>query len=196
MNHLTATAASPALDVHGTTTGLSRPDMRGAREEIGRSFATFASLHQAGRQRTASATIALMGRADFLHHIALNLPEVATRIDEDDFGILHLEMGTLRLATQDAIERHELHAVRRHFAFIAYLYEYANTELHDAIMISYLEALFLDGARPSCEHMRSQLPFSLCEALRRAELRNVLLRSAWSQPHVSGVPDSISQTLM
>lgn len=160
------------------------------------SFTNFAALNAAGRRRASPAAISLMGRADFLRHVALHLPDVAARIDEDDFGILHLEIGAMRLATRDALGRHELHAVRRHFAFVACLYEYANNELHDAIMVSYLEPLFLEGCPPESEYARRLLPASLSEALRRAELRNALLRSTWLQPVVSRIPDTISLTLM
>ncbi len=119
--------------------------------------------------------ITVMSRADFIHHVTLHLPEVSSRIEEDDFGILHLEMGAMKLATREAIRGYELHTVRRHFAFIAYLYEHADKELHDAIRVSYLESLFIGEEMPEYEHARSLLPRNLVEALKKIDLRHALL---------------------
>lgn len=196
MSHAKSDASSQPFAMHGASIQQGELNPEVAEHNIEGSFTTFAAINQASRRGVSSPTISVMGRADFLRHVALNLPDVAARIDEGDFGILHLEMGAMRLATEDAIERHELHAVRRHFAFIAYLYEYATNELHDAIRVSYLEPLFLDGCSAATDRVRSLLPASLYETLRRAELRNALLRATWSQPAVSRLPDTISLTLV
>ncbi|HMC13186.1 MAG TPA: hypothetical protein VKG67_02435 [Gallionellaceae bacterium] len=132
-------------------------------------FNVFAAMRQALRSR--GQAIPVMGRADFMHHVTLHMPEVSSRIDEDDFGILHLEVGAMKLATRDAIVRYEFHTVRRHFSFIAYLFEHAENALYDAILVSYLEGLFIGETSPEYENARSLLPNNLEEALKKAELR-------------------------
>jgi hypothetical protein len=138
-------------------------------------FSVFSAMRQAMQVRRAATAVTIMGRADFIHHVTLHLPEVSARIEEDDFGILHLEMGAMKLATRDAILRYEFHTVRRHFAFIAYLYEHADNDLHDAIRVSYLESLFIGEETPEYENARSLLPKNLAEALKKLDLRYALL---------------------
>jgi hypothetical protein len=107
---------------------------------------------------------------DFIKLVTLNLPEVAARIEEDDFGILHLEIGALKAATKYSIDMGDYRTVRRHLLFIADIFERADTELREAICISYLEALFLDKTFPSYMEARSMLSRPMETALRRSEL--------------------------
>lgn len=138
-------------------------------------FGVFSAMRQAMQVRRAVVPITIMGRADFIHHVTLHLPEVSARIEEDDFGVLNLEMGAMKLATREAILRYEFHTVRRHFAFIAYLFEHADNSLHDAIRVSYLECLFVGEETPEYENARSLLPRNLAEALKKLDLRHALL---------------------
>lgn len=164
-------------------------------QDLRSSFKSFAAARHALHGRMTAMPVAIMGREDFVHHVAMHLPDVSARIEEDDFGILQLEMGAMKLATRDAIERYELHTVRRHFAFIAYLYEHANDELYGAILVSYLEPLFIEAGTPEYEHARSLLPHNLAEALQRAELRHTLLANPWPAARQQRGPDAISLTL-
>jgi hypothetical protein len=138
-------------------------------------FNVFSSLRQTLRSRSKTMPVTIMSRADFIHHVTLHMPEVSALIEEDDFGILHLEMGAMKLATQCAIMRYEFHTVRRHFSFISYLFEHADNELYDAILVSYLESLFIDEDASEYLNARSLLPASLEDALKKAELRYELL---------------------
>lgn len=138
-------------------------------------FNVFSAMRQALRSRIQAMPITIMGREDFIHHVTLHMPEVSSRIEEDDFGILHLEMGAMKLATRDAIVHYEFFTVRRHFSFIAYLFEHADNSLYDAILVSYLEGLFIDEASPEYENARSLLPKNLADALKKVELRYRLL---------------------
>ncbi len=189
-----------ALSSHAFLFG-GLPPMHGARtadvpwHDFRVSFKTFAAMRHALHGRQTSAPVTIMGRADFVHHVALHLPDVSARIAEDDFGILHLEMGAMKLATRDAILRYELHTVRRHFSFIAYLYEHADNELYGAIMISYLEALFIHEFAPEYANARSLLPSNLAEALKRAERRAGLLLNTWLPLPKARARDPISLTL-
>lgn len=137
-------------------------------------FALFAALRQSLRSHSHAVPVTIMTRADFIHHITLHMPEVSARIEEEDFGILHLEMGAMKLATRDAIARYEFHTVQRHFAYIGYLFEQADRELCDAILVSYLESLFLDNAAPEYRSARSMLPARLEQALKNTERRFAL----------------------
>ncbi len=138
-------------------------------------FGLFSSMRQAMHSRRAAIPITVMGRADFIHHVILHFPEVSSRIEEDDFGILHLEIGAMKLATREAILGYEFHTVRRHYSFISYLFEHADKELQDAIRVSYLEMLFIGEETPEYEHARGLLPKNLAEVLKKLELRYALL---------------------
>jgi hypothetical protein len=138
-------------------------------------FKTFASLrrmvsHQQGKP--------LVKRADFMKQITLFLPEVAARIEESDFGVLHLEMGAMKLATRDAIGNRDFSKVRRYLFLIAELFDRADAELYDAIRISYLEGLFLDEHSNVFMEARSMLSRPMENVLRQAELRLEKQRSA------------------
>jgi hypothetical protein len=142
-------------------------------------FNVFSAMRQVLRSRAqampVTIPITVMGRADFIHHVTLHLPEVSALIEEDDFGVLHLEMGAMKLATQCAILRYEFYTVRRHFAFISYLFEHADKALYDAILVSYLESLFIGESTAEYESARGLLSANMREALKRAELRYQLL---------------------
>ncbi len=148
---------------------------QGCAQDFRFNFGMFSAMRQAIQCRQAVVPITVMGRADFIHHVTLHLPEVSSRIEEDDFGILHLEMGAMKLATREAILSYEFHTVRRHFSFISYLFEHADQELHDARRVSYVENLFIGAAAAEYEHARSLLPKNLAEALKKLDLRNALL---------------------
>ncbi len=105
----------------------------------------------------------------FACRLMLYFPEVAVHIDEDDFGILHLEMGELKLATREAIIRGEWYTVRKHFNFVADLYENAGSELRDAIGVSYLGNLLYGEPSPNYAHAREMLPASLSFVLQSLE---------------------------
>ncbi len=138
-------------------------------------FSVFSTLREKLLDRIHEVPVTVMTRADFMHHVMLHMPEVAARIEEDDFGVLNLEVAAMKLATLDAIARYELHTVRRHFSFMSYLFEHADKELHDAILVSYVEALFLDNPASEFMNARSLLPESLKDALKTSELRFRLL---------------------
>lgn len=149
-------------------------------------FAQFSALRHSLHQ-TRQALPVIMSRADFIHHVALHMPEAAALIEETDFGNLHLEMGALKLATRAAIMRYEFNVVRKHFSFVSYLFEYANEELYNAILVSYLEGLFISAASEAHSRARTLLPQHLEEALQQAEVRHQL----FGRPHMMyGIPQT------
>jgi hypothetical protein len=131
-------------------------------------FKTFASLR---RMVTHQHSKPLVKRADFMKIVPLYLPEVAARIEESDFGIVHLEVGALKLATKEAIAGHDYATVRRHLFLIADLFDRADAELYDAIRISYLEGLLLDETSTAYMEARSMLSRPMENVLRQSELR-------------------------
>ncbi len=128
-------------------------------------FRAFSSLRMSMHNR-ARPTI---GRTDFIYQLTLYFPEVATLIDESDFGILPLEIGAMTVATRDALNRFNFHTVRRHFVFIGKLFERADTELLNGIQISYLENLLLGETSLAHAEARYLLPNSLDDALKKSE---------------------------
>jgi hypothetical protein len=124
----------------------------------------------------------LMTRLDFMQQIALYLPEVSELIEESDFGILHLEVGALKLATRQALRQFNLSRIRSHLFLVGNLFEHADAELGEAILVSYLEPLFLGETSIAHSEARSLLSQPMEEALRRSEMHFAMLEQFWSQP--------------
>lgn len=130
-------------------------------------FKTFSSLR---RMAALQHSKPLIRRGDFMKQVLLHLPEVAAFVDEDDFGIVHLEIGAMKLATRDAFARCDFATVRKHLTLIADLFDRADGELYDAIRISYLEAIFIGETSAAHIVARGMLPSSMENSLRQAEL--------------------------
>lgn len=109
------------------------------------------------------------GRSRFACYLAIYFPEIAQRIDEEDFGVLNLEVGVLKLASDGAIANGRWDALAGHYAFVEALAEHGGEELRRALEISYLGSLFYGES--SCNHAkaRSLLPRPLAHALERIE---------------------------
>jgi hypothetical protein len=129
-------------------------------------FRTFSSLR---RMMAHQQSKPLIRRADFMKLVSLYLPEVAAFIDESDFGVVHLEIGAMKLATRDAFARSDFATVRKHLFLIADLFDRADAELYDAIRISYLEAIFLGETSAAHIVARGMLSSPMENALRQAE---------------------------
>lgn len=137
-------------------------------------FKTFSSLR---RMVSHQQSKPLLRRTDFMKQITLYLPEIAARIEESDFGVLHLEVGAMKLATKDAIANRDFVSVRKYLMLVAEFFDRADAELYDAIHISYLEALFLDEVSSAYTEARNMLSRSMENALRQSELHLERLRS-------------------
>jgi hypothetical protein len=101
----------------------------------------------------------------FANYLAVHFPQVAATIDAEDLGMLHLEVSALRLATHEAIQKRDWATVRTHFDFIDDVLEAAETELHDAIGISYLVNLFYSETSLNFAKARTLMPKRLATAL-------------------------------
>ncbi len=109
--------------------------------------------------------ISLGGSTRFAGYLAIHFPEVVAGIEEADLGVLHLEAGALKAATRDAILRRDWPTVSRHFAFVDSVLEIADTELHEAIGISYLVNLLYNETSINFAKARTLLPKRLAVAL-------------------------------
>ncbi len=140
------------------------------------------ALRQSLRIRSSGAPYARMTRVDFMDYVARSMPEVQARIEADDIGHAHLEMGAMRLSTRDAIGRDDFRTVYSHFSVIGAWLGYADDDLFDAMVVSYLEALFIDIAEPEYRNARSLLPMNLEEALQQIERHFDLIDSRRKAP--------------
>lgn len=109
--------------------------------------------------------ISLAGSSRFAGYLAMHFPGVVASIEEGDLGVLHLEVAALKLASQDAIARRDWTTVRRHFEFVDSVLEIAETDLHDAIGVSYLVGLFYSELSINFAKARTLLPKRLAIAL-------------------------------
>jgi hypothetical protein len=101
----------------------------------------------------------------FANYLAVHFPEVAATIDAEDLGMLHLEVSALKMATYEAIQKRDWTTVRTHFAFVDEVLETANTDLHDAIGVSYLTNLFYSETSLNFAKARTLMPRRLAAAL-------------------------------
>jgi hypothetical protein len=108
-------------------------------------------------------------RSYFISQLVLFLPKAAERINEDDFGVLHLEVGALKLETRAAILRHDWDLVCAHYSFVARILESASAELRDALHVSYLGMLFYGETSIGFVKARSLLPKPLAMTLENIE---------------------------
>lgn len=122
----------------------------------------FSDLHKLACLRPAPAG----GNARFADYLAIHFPDVAASIDRAEFGVLHLEVGALAVATRAAIAKRDWEIVSTHFAFVDAVLEAATgRELHDAIGISYLGNLFYNETALSYAKARTLMPKRLAKAL-------------------------------
>lgn len=128
-------------------------------------YKSFRELHGIVRQNS----LPLRNTSRFAASLALHCPQAAERIDEDDFGILHLEVGALKLETRAAILSNDWLTVTDHFAFVANTLADCGAELSNAIRISYLGMLFYGETSRDYAEARSLLPELLAEVLEEIE---------------------------
>jgi hypothetical protein len=138
-------------------------------------FKTFCSLRRMVSHQRKQWVV---GSADFMQLLALHLPEVAELVDESDFGYIHLEVGVLKVASQTAIQCRDMSELLRHLILVSNLLGRADQTLHDALRVSYLEALFLGETGSETIAARSMLPKMMEDILRKSESRMGSKRAA------------------
>jgi hypothetical protein len=105
------------------------------------------------------------GKPRFTDYIAAHFPEVAATIDQTNIGVLHAEVGALKLATHKAINRSDWTTVSAHFTLVDTVLESADVELHDVIGADYLINLFYDEISQNHAKARVLMPKRLAKAL-------------------------------
>jgi hypothetical protein len=101
----------------------------------------------------------------FADRLAARFPEVAATIEQSDFGVLNLEVDALKLATRAAILKGDWPTVSAHLAFVDELLQTPDSQLHEAIGISYLTNLFYGETSLDFAKARTLLPKRLAAAL-------------------------------
>ena len=158
-SHQAQTATSPVI--RGATRG-------GAALAIPRfqlDFHSFRDLHKIRCIEPSPTTV----KSRFACYLAIYFPEAAALIDESDFGILHLEVGVLKLASRDAIAKGDWDTVSGHFAFVTSLLDNGGGELRNALSVSYLGSLFYGETSHLYAKARALLPRRLSRALESIE---------------------------
>ncbi len=122
---------------------------------------SFRDLHKLAFLKPATSAAG----SPFSRCLALHFPEVAASLDKADLGVLHLEVGALKVATRYAILRRDWPTVNMHFDFVDSVLETAETELHDAIGVSYLVNLFYNETSLNYAKARTLMPKRLAIAL-------------------------------
>ena len=129
-------------------------------------FKTFCSLRRMVSHQRKQWVV---GSSDFMQLLTLHLPEVAEHVDESDFGYIHLEVGVLKLASRNAIMARNMSDLLRHLILVRDLLGRADQTLHDALRVSYLEALFLEETGTESIAARGMLPRVMEDMLRQSE---------------------------
>ena len=94
----------------------------------------------------------------FIQMLTDKFPSIAATIDEMDRGLLHLETGRFADATRAAIEAGDLETVAQHFRFVDEVLARADSDVENAIAVSYLEHLDLPLDDP--KHIRARCMLS------------------------------------
>ena len=100
----------------------------------------------------------------FTDYLSNHFPEVAASIDTDRRA-LHLEVGAMMLVSREAILNSDWSTLYLHFTFIDSVLEAADTELHEAIGLSYLVSLFYGETAINYAKARTLMPKRLAAAL-------------------------------
>jgi hypothetical protein len=84
---------------------------------------------------------------EFIAAARLEFPELSSVLD-DDVGLVHLQVASLRRHTQAAIDGGDRARVETHFEFLRQAWLNGDWEVQNALGVSYLEHLnFQDGKR-------------------------------------------------
>lgn len=105
------------------------------------------------------------GTPRFADRLAARFPKIAATIDEEDFGMVSLEVEALKQATRDAIFRQDWPTVSEYLTFVDEVLQIPDPELHEAIGISYLTNLFYGETSHDFAKARTLLPKRLAAAL-------------------------------
>jgi hypothetical protein len=105
------------------------------------------------------------GREEFISELLVRFPEVILEISDCSEGLLHMEMCDFARCTHTAIRAEDFITVQKHLNFVNEAFWNASAELDNAIMVSYLEEVFLNETDWTVLKARSMLSLQLVDAL-------------------------------
>lgn len=88
----------------------------------------------------------LNGRKEFVSALVNEFPELREEVEDEIYsGLLHLEMACFARYTQDAIDQGDAERVSKCFNFADRFFVNADSNLNNALIVSYLENLNFDS---------------------------------------------------
>jgi hypothetical protein len=105
------------------------------------------------------------GREEFISELFFRFPSVIPSINDYSKGLLHMEMCGFASCTRTAIQSKDFITVQKHLNFVDEAFWNASAELDNAILVSYLEEVFLNETDRAFLKARSMLSLQLVDAL-------------------------------
>jgi hypothetical protein len=97
-------------------------------------------------------------RPEFIDALTLRFPEVTSEIMDISDGLLHCEMADFARCSHTAILEGNFSVAKAHIDFIHEALLKASPALQNAIIVSYLENVFLGETAPNFLQTRTALP--------------------------------------
>ena len=111
----------------------------------------------------------LADRDDFIEGVRQLFPESYQEMEYIEDELLHLDMADFSRTTSNAIRTNNTSLAIAHFDFISQLLQKANPDLENAIIVSYLENIFIGESDEIYCVARKTLPANLAKALKELE---------------------------
>lgn len=95
----------------------------------------------------------------FILMLVSEFPEVSSKIDKYENGLLHPEMGAFRRIVEEAIDKGRLWAAEKYFRFVEKVLNEADPDVRNAIEVSFLEDFALGEFTPArYEAVKRRMP--------------------------------------
>lgn len=96
---------------------------------------------------------------EFISVLGSQFPEVVAEITEYERGLLHPEMGAFRRVAEEAVDSGKLWAAEKYLRFVDRVFSEADSDVRNAIEVSFLEDFALGHMTPSRhEAVKSRMP--------------------------------------
>ena len=111
----------------------------------------------------------LAGRDAFIEGVRQLFPESFQEMEDIEDELLHIDMADFSRTTNNAILKNNTPLIKEHFEFISQLFQKANPDLENAIIVSYLENIFIGESDAIYSTARELLLPNLAKALTELE---------------------------
>ena len=118
----------------------------------------------------------LIDRQAFLDALNLKFPEIFREITDIEIGLLHPEMGVVSHASRAAVEAEDWDKLTAQFKFVQDVFLNGDSDIKNAVYVSYLENIFLGETSARFSKARELLPRSLADALLELEAHFEMLQ--------------------